>query len=217
MPSGPVVAANLSAFNPQLSTLNRGSIVTHYPGLLLHAKKRRRVAGCLKARLGVATSCAEMTSSERKRNEVTLAVSIRTWVVGATVPGNGASTSNARQRLNAWIAPGLSQQLPECHALRVIEFQHPGRYLADFTQRFNPAFAQVKVLLPTVRSRIVEPNQTARAEAYGAKISPLVPITVETGVSEVVLRRRAAVFDAEDVVHFTAMISIRIVDKAILT
>ncbi len=50
MPSGPVVAANLSTFNPQLSTVCRGSIVTHYPGLLFKIEKRRGVGGDIQAR-----------------------------------------------------------------------------------------------------------------------------------------------------------------------
>ncbi len=179
----------LSAFNPQLSTVSRGSIEQHHLGLLPGIEERRRVDGDNQAGSASPAFCAEMMSPKRQRNEVTIAVRIRTWAAGATVPGNEASTSNVRQRLNTWITPGLSQQLPERHALRVVELQHPGRHLADFTPRFNPAIAQVKVLLSTVRSRIVEPNQTARAEAYGAEISPLVPIAVETGVSEVFLRR----------------------------
>src|SRR5439155_4419470 len=98
----------------------------------------------------------------------------------------------------------------------MIEIQQPPRHFANVRQRLDPRFVPREMLLPAVRSRIVEPGQHSRTRAHGAKIGALMPIAVETGPCEVLRHRQPAMLYTDDVVDFTAVVNVLLVDQTIL-
>jgi hypothetical protein len=122
----------------------------------------------------------------------------------------------SRQGLHGQIAANAEQQSSESQPFRVIKLQHPAGHFAHLRKWLNVTRIQVEVLFPPVGPRVEETNEFASPKTNGAKVSAFVPVAMKARVSQVFRYGETAVFDADDMGHFTTVIDIQFVNQTVL-
>ena len=87
-------------------------------------------------------------------------------------------------RLGSGIAAKPAQQPTLQNSLGLVHAEDSGRDLADGCLRFDDHPAQLEMVSPTIRPRIVEPREFT-ARRHGTNVAALRPITARASVCQI--------------------------------